>query len=43
MKEGDDLMAATRFGVMSLRFASTKLAYDKFKSPIDYPKRQGFY
>jgi phage terminase large subunit-like protein len=43
VKESDDLMAATRYGVMSLRFASTKLAYDKFKRPIDYPKRYGFY
>jgi hypothetical protein len=37
VKEGDDLMAATRYGVM-LRFASTKAAYDKFRRPIKYPK-----
>jgi len=26
VKEGDDLMAATRYGIMMLRFASTKAA-----------------
>jgi hypothetical protein len=36
--EGDDLMAATRYGIMMLRFASTKAAYDKFRRPIEYPK-----
>jgi len=29
VKEGDDLMAATRYAIMMLRFASTKAAYDK--------------
>ena len=38
VKEGDDLMAATRYGIMMLRFASTKAAYDKFRRPIEYPK-----
>jgi hypothetical protein len=37
-KEGDDLMAATRYAVMMLRFASTKAAYDKFRRPLVYPK-----
>ena len=38
VKEGDDLMAATRYGIMMLRFASTKAMYDKFRRPIEYPK-----
>ena len=38
VKEGDDLMAATRYGIMMLRFASTKAVYDKFRRPIEYPK-----
>ncbi len=38
VKEGDDLMAATRYALMMLRFASTKAAYDKFRRPIEYPK-----
>ncbi len=38
MKEGDDLMAATRYALMMLRFASTKAAYDKFRRPIEYPR-----
>jgi hypothetical protein len=33
-----DQMAATRYGIMMLRFASTKTAYDKFRRPIEYPK-----
>ncbi len=37
VKEGDDLMAATRYALMMLRFASTKAAYDKFRRPIEYP------
>jgi hypothetical protein len=40
VKQGDDLMAATRYGIMMLRFASTKAAYDKFRSPIEYPKNK---
>ena len=39
VKEGDDLMAATRYAIMMLRFASTKLTFDKFRAPIRYPKR----
>jgi phage terminase large subunit-like protein len=38
VKEGDDLMAATRYAIMSLRFASTKAAYDSFRRPLVYPK-----
>ena len=36
--EADDLMAPTRYGIMMLRFASTKATYDKFRRPIEYPK-----
>jgi len=38
VKEGDDLMAATRYAIMSLRFASTKATYDSFRRKIVYPK-----
>jgi phage terminase large subunit-like protein len=38
VKEGDDLMAASRYAIMMLRHASTKAAYDKFRRPIEYPK-----
>ena len=38
VKEGDDLMSATRYAVMMLRFASTKAAYDSFRRKIVYPK-----
>ena len=31
-------MAATRYAIMMLRFASTKALYDKFRGPIEYPK-----
>jgi hypothetical protein len=36
--EGDDLMAATRYAVMMLRFARTATAYAKFHRPIVYPR-----
>jgi phage terminase large subunit-like protein len=38
VKEGDDLMAATRYAIMMLRFASTKAAYNNFRRNIEYPK-----
>jgi phage terminase large subunit-like protein len=38
VKEGDDLMAATRYAVMMLRYASTKATYHKFRRPIEYAK-----
>ena len=38
VKEGDDLMAATRYGIMMLRYASTKAAYSNFRREIQYPK-----
>jgi phage terminase large subunit-like protein len=37
VKEGDDLMAATRYALMMLRHASTAAQYDNFRRPIDYP------
>lgn len=36
-KESDDLMSATRYALMMLRFASTKVAYDNFRRSIEYP------
>jgi phage terminase large subunit-like protein len=38
VKEGDDLMAATRYGIMMLRFASTKAFADRWRRKIEYPK-----
>jgi hypothetical protein len=38
VKEGDDLMCATRYGLMSLRLASTKASHDRFRQPIEYPR-----
>jgi phage terminase large subunit-like protein len=39
-KEGDDLMAATRYAVMMLRHAQTESGSASFNRPIDYPKRK---
>jgi phage terminase large subunit-like protein len=36
-KEGDDLMSATRYGVMMLRHARTAAAYNRFHRKIEYP------
>jgi phage terminase large subunit-like protein len=38
VKEGDDLMAATRYAVMSLRWARTKQQHESFHRRISYPK-----
>ena len=38
VKEGDDLMCATRYGLMMLRHANTKAAHDRWRREIDYPK-----
>jgi len=38
VKEGDDLMAATRYGVMMLRFTSTKAFADRWRRKIEYPR-----
>jgi len=39
VKEGDDLMCATRYALMMLRFAQTIRAYNKFRGKLNYPKR----
>jgi phage terminase large subunit-like protein len=36
-KEGDDLMAATRYACMMLRYARTKSEYDRNRRKIEYP------
>jgi hypothetical protein len=38
VKEGDDLMAATRYAIMMLRFASKARSYHSFRRKIVYPK-----
>jgi hypothetical protein len=35
--EGDDLICAIRYGIMSLRFARTKASADRWNRPITYP------
>ena len=37
-KEGDDLMSATRYAVMMLRYARTAVEYNRFHRKIEYPK-----
>ncbi len=41
VKEADDLMSATRYGLMMLRYARTAAAHDKFRRPIEYPNNLG--
>ena len=36
-KEGDDLMSATRYAVMMLRYARTAAEHDRFNRRIVYP------
>jgi phage terminase large subunit-like protein len=38
IKEHDDLLCATRYGIMMLRFARTAQEYDAFRRPIEYPR-----
>ena len=38
VKEGDDLMAATRYASMMLRLASTIRSYQNFRRKLVYPK-----
>jgi len=38
VKEGDDLLCATRYALMSLRFASTQASADKWRREIEYPR-----
>jgi phage terminase large subunit-like protein len=37
VKEGDDLLCATRYGLMSLRYAVTQSMNDRWRRPIEYP------
>jgi len=37
VKEGDDLMCATRYALMMLRYAKTKSFNDRWRRPIEYP------
>ena len=37
-KEGDDLLAATRYALMMLRYARTRKEFDRLRGKIDYPK-----
>ena len=39
VKEGDDLLCATRYAIMMLRFASTKAAYDNFRRKLELRNR----
>jgi len=39
VKEGDDLMCATRYALMMLRHASTARSYHNFRRQISYPKQ----
>jgi len=39
VKEGDDLMCATRYALMMLRHASTARSYHSFCRQIAYPKQ----
>jgi len=38
VKEGDDLLCATRYALMALRHATTRSFADKWRAKIDYPK-----
>jgi hypothetical protein len=38
VKEGDDLLCATRYALMMLRYAKTKAFSDKWRRPIEYPR-----
>ena len=38
IKEGDDLLCATRYALMMLRYANTKAAHDKWRREIEYPR-----
>jgi hypothetical protein len=38
VKEMDDLMSATRYAVMMLRYGRSVQAADNFRRPIEYPR-----
>lgn len=40
VKEGDDLLCATRYALMMLRYAKTDSFSDRWNRPIEYPKDQ---
>ena len=40
VKEGDDLLCATRYGLMMLRHASTQSFSNRWNRPIEYPKER---
>jgi phage terminase large subunit-like protein len=42
VKEGDDLLCATRYAIMMLRHASTQSFNDKWNRPIEYPTRGSY-
>ena len=42
VKEGDDLMCATRYALMMLRHAQTIKSYKDFRRPLVYPKSAVF-
>jgi phage terminase large subunit-like protein len=42
VKTGDDLMSATRYAIMMLRYARTKADHDSFRRKLDYNKHQGW-
>jgi hypothetical protein len=42
VKEGDDLMAATRYAIMTLRYTSTKRTYQDFRRPLNFAIACGF-
>jgi phage terminase large subunit-like protein len=43
VKEGDDLLCATRYALMMLRHATTQSFADKWRRPIDYSHSSGVY
>jgi hypothetical protein len=40
VKEGDDLLCATRYELMMLRYATTQAFSDKWNRPIEYPEQR---
>jgi phage terminase large subunit-like protein len=42
VKEGDDLMCATRYALMMIRFAQSVRAYKDFRRPLVYPQNRGW-
>jgi hypothetical protein len=43
VKEGDDLLCATRYALMMLRYAKTKSFNDKWRRPIEYTEPGVYY